>query len=155
MEHPLDGPTGRPTFEDQRRPFAAFIVSLLAGLWMLLTAGMMIAGRYGAQPTTMMDGDHNGQGGRAVSWWAWRPDLMSAHGPGSPWPTLGLIAGILVLIGALAILARPAKSRNWGLAILIASAVILAVGGAGFLACLLGIVGGILAMTWKPAVRGL
>ena len=66
----------------------------------------------------------------------------------SPW--LGLIAGIIILLGAIGLYAKPEHRNGWGIAIIVVSALNLFLGMGGFLACILGIVGGILALTWHP-----
>ncbi|KPL18675.1 MAG: hypothetical protein AMJ92_06990 [candidate division Zixibacteria bacterium SM23_81] len=66
------------------------------------------------------------------------------------WPWLGVIAGIIVLLGAAMIYSKPAKAQGWGMAILISSAISLIAGMGGFLAGVLGIIGGALAIAWRP-----
>ena len=69
------------------QPTAAFVLSLLAGLWMLGAGGMMGGFGWGG----MMRG-WQGMGG-----WMWGRDARSF---GVWWPWFGLFAGIVVLIGA-------------------------------------------------------
>lgn len=62
---------------------------------------------------------------------------------------IGLISGIVILVGAIMVYTQPSKASTWGALILIFS--ILGFFGMGgfFLGGILGVVGGILAMTWK------
>ncbi len=116
------------------RPVTAFVLSLLAGLWMLLAGGaMMGSAGWGSMGPGMMGGGGMG--------WMW------GHGVIGWWPWLGLLAGIIVLIGAAMLYAKPAQSQGWGIVILVASALNLFLGMGGLLASLLGIVAGALALT--------
>jgi len=48
---------------------------------------------------------------------------------------------------------RPAAATGWGVVILVSSCVALLAGTGGFLAGILGIVGGALAIAWKPRAQ--
>lgn len=119
----------------EQKPVTAFVLALLAGLWMVTVGGMMAG--FGWR-----------SGGMG---WMWGHGMMggSFASPSPWWPWFGLIAGIVVLVGAAMLYARPAQSRGWGLAILVASALNLFLGMGGLLASLLGIIGGALAITTK------
>ena len=125
--------------QEQRKPIAAFVLSLIAGLWMLAGRGMMA----GAGWNMFMRGH-----------WPWGHPMMRGAGDLFPslwlWPGLGIVAGIVVLVGAVVIYSKPPKAKSWGAAILIASAVSLIAGMGGFLPGVLGIIGGALAMAWRP-----
>lgn len=131
------------------RPTAGFALSLIAGLWMLFAGGMVGMGYMGGHGwgDHMMEGDHHGGG---YDWMWQHHQMMHGYGGGMLWGWTGVIAGLLVLIGAILLYTRPATTRAWGVVILIASAVALLAGAGGFLAGVLGVVGGILAVTWKP-----
>jgi hypothetical protein len=65
---------------------------------------------------------------------------------------LGLIFGVIVVISAVMLNSRPQEHTTWGVLIIIFSVLSVfgsAIGGFG-LGLILGIIGGILAMTWKP-----
>jgi hypothetical protein len=65
---------------------------------------------------------------------------------------LGLIFGVIVIISALMLNSKPQEHTTWGTLILIFSVISLfgsAMGGFG-IGLILGIIGGILAITWKP-----
>jgi len=69
---------------------------------------------------------------------------------GSVFGWVGIVSGILVIVGAAMLQARPDQSSNWGVIILIFSILSL-FGAGGFIAGLiLGIIGGAMAMSWKP-----
>ncbi len=123
------------------KPVAAFVVSLIAGLWMTAVGGMM---GWGGQ---MMRGP--GQGGNGSYEWMWQHHRMMHAYAGGPWSWIGIAAGIVVLIGAVALYSRPSTAKAWGIVILAASVADLLAGAGGLLAGILGMVGGILAMTWQ------
>lgn len=130
------------------RPTAGFVLSLIAGLWMLLTGGMVGMGYTSGHGWGghMMEGGHHGDG----YGWMWRHhQMMHGYGAGMLWGWTGVIAGLLVLLGAVFLYTRPSTARMWGVVILIASAVALLAGAGGFLAGVLGVIGGVLAVTWK------
>ena len=117
-------------------PTAAFVLSLLAGLWMLGAVGMMGGFGWGG-----MMGGWQGMGG-----WMWGRGMRS-FGIWSPW--FGVFAGILVLIGAVMIYVKPEQRRGWGVAILVTSALNFFVGMGGLIAGTLGVIGGVLALGTK------
>ncbi len=68
---------------------------------------------------------------------------------------IGIVSGVIVLVGAVMLSSHLDRNASWGTVILIFSAVGL-LGGGGFLVgSLLGILGGILAITWRPVTRNL
>lgn len=115
---------------------AAFVLSLLAGLWML-SAGSMMSG-FGWDG---MIGHWQGMHG-----WMWGRGM---HTFGMSWPWLGVAAGIVVLVGAVMLYVKPEQRQSWGLAILVASALNVFVGIGGVLAGALGVIGGVLALSAK------
>jgi len=120
----------------EQRPTTAFVLSLLAGLWMLSTGGMM----YGMGPG-FMDG-----GGSMM----WGHGMMRTFGPGLWVPWFGPAGGIILLIGAVFLYSKPEESRTWGLVILVVAALNVFVGMGGLLAGTLGVIGGALALSWNP-----
>jgi hypothetical protein len=127
----------RPQRTEQ--PTAAFVLSLLAGLWML-AGGMM--GSLGWGGMMGMMGGWQGAGG-----WMWGLGGMQRFGAWAPWS--GAVAGIIVLIGSVMLYVKPAQRRSWGVAIIVASALNIFLGMMGLLAGTLGVVGGVLALGTK------
>jgi hypothetical protein len=128
----------RPSAEP--KPTAAFVLSLIAGLWMLTTRGL----------TTRF------MGPMVMRWpWFWYHRMFRGAGDVTPflelWSWLGAVVGILVLVGAVVIYTRPQGAAIWGKIILIASAISLIIGLGGFLPGVLGIVAGALAIAWGRA----
>ena len=119
-----------------KQPTAAFVLSLLAGLWMLAAGGMIGGSGWGG----MMGGWH-GMG-----------DWMGGRGTrtfGVWWPLFGVFAGIVVLVGAVMLYVRPEQRRSWGVVILVASALNILFGMMGLLAGTMGVIGGVLALRTK------
>ncbi len=117
----------------RQKPTAAFILSLLAGLSMLGTGWMVSAMGAGGPPG-----------------WMWSPGMMRGFPPALWWPWFGLVAGLVVLIGAVILYSNPAQARTWGIVILIASGLNFLIGMGGFVSGTLGIIGGALALSWRP-----
>lgn len=127
-------------------PVAPFILSLLGGILVLGGGGMMttfssgvpyyggmMGGYYG-----MMDGYYGMMQGFGLAGWF----LGLA--------AIGLISGIAILIGAMMIYTQPGRAQTWGVVVLVFSIVSFLGMGGFFLGAILGVVGGILAMTWNP-----
>jgi hypothetical protein len=121
------------------KPTVAFVLSLLAGLWMLSAGGMIGGLGWGT-----MGGQYGMAHWQGMGDWMWGRGM---HAFGMSWPWFGLVAGIVVLIGAVTLYVKPEQRRSWGLAILVISALDVFVGIGGLLAGALGVVGGVLAMT--------
>jgi len=65
----------------------------------------------------------------------------------------GLVSGIIVLVSAVILLTKPSQVRTWGVLILVFS-VLSFLGPGGFVVgAILGIVGGILTLRWKPSLQ--
>jgi hypothetical protein len=113
------------------RPIAAFVLTLLAGLWLLGRSGMMY--RWG----------HEAWRGPMHGWMEpWAPGAFLGIG----WPWLGIVAGVILLVAAVALHVRPEARRQWGIVILVTSGLHLLLGMGGFLADILGLVAGGLAL---------
>lgn len=108
------------------RPVAAFVLALLAGLWMLASGAMMAWGMEN---------------------WMWGHGMMRGFAPRLWWPWFGIVAGIVVLMGAAMLYMKPAQRQTWGMVILIVSALNFFFGMGGLLAGALGVIGGALALS--------
>ncbi|MEM0384093.1 MAG: hypothetical protein QXS57_00370 [Candidatus Caldarchaeum sp.] len=125
------------------KPTAAFILSLAGGV--LILAG----GVFGLTAWMMW-------GGMAY-WGGWRgmmgPWMMMGWWMPWAWSALsltGLFSGIAVIASALMLQSRPNQAQTWG-ALILAFSIISIFGMGGFIiGALLALVGGILALTWKP-----
>jgi len=125
----------------EEKPVAAFILSLAAGVLVLVGGVVLLAWMY--YPSWM---SWRGMMMPMMMWWAgwvwWIPSII------------GIVSGVVIIIGALAVYSNPQLSQLWGALILIFSLVSLLGLGGFVVGSLLGIVGGILTIGWKPAVRG-
>lgn len=126
------------------KPIAAFVLSLMGGIFILLGAvvmSMFTSGAMNMMTGTMMN-VHGGMGMTVMMGFA--PILA----------IVGIASGIMVILGSMMLYNRPAESQLWG-AIILAFSVVSLLGGLGGLLVgfILGLVGGILALTWKPSVQ--
>ncbi len=129
------------------RPTVAVILSIIGGALMLLCgsmAFMMLA--YHGEDFGMMDGFGGMMGGyrNMMNGLGFSYSLMSGL------MLVSLVSGVLVIIGAVMINIHPSQSRTWGIIVLVFS-IVSFLGMGGFLiGAVLGIVGGALALSWKP-----
>jgi hypothetical protein len=128
------------------KPTAAFVLSLIAGLLILIGGATRLMFRFywfggmmrgfGARWSGMM-----GSPGYAI---VWGFSFMDA--------IVGLVLGVLMIVGAIMLNNRPQRHRTWGTVIVILSVLSFfarAMGGFG-IGLILGLIGGVLAITWKP-----
>lgn len=129
----------------EEKPTAAFILSLLAGIFILLGGGMMTMmgswlGNYG------MMSYYGRWGGMMGTGFGMLRFAFGAMG------VVGLIFGAIVIISALMLNSKPEQHQTWGSLIVLFSALSIfgsAMGGFG-VGLVLGLIGGILAIMWKP-----
>ncbi len=132
----------------------AFVLSLVGGVLILI--GGLVSSVWsvmgGSNFWGMTDGNGGMMGGTGgmMGGWNW---MMGGYG--FPFGFLGafsfvaLVAGVLVIVGAVMLNARPAEHLTWGVIVLVFS-VISFVGMGGFvIGALLGIVGGALALSQR------
>lgn len=125
-----------------QKPTAAFVLSLLAGIFIVIGGGVRfmigaLMGRYGAS-RGMMRGFGFGLFARTL------------RGLGIGFRLIGILAvvfGIIVIVAALLLYIQPSGHVVWGVLILVFS--ILSVFGS-VIGIVLGIIGGILAIIWHP-----
>lgn len=109
------------------KPTAAFVLSLLGGIFILL-GGVVIAAI-----------------GAAI--FAFLPAVGLVIG------VIGLALGILVIVGAIMLYIHPEQHVTWGVIVLVFSILSIFTSLGGFLVGLiLGIIGGALGIGWKPQV---
>lgn len=127
----------------QDRPVAPFILSLIAGLLILVGGGMMVSlarfpffgGMMGGYYGTM-SGYYGMMGGYGGGWF---------YG----FSVIGIISGILVLMSAIMLYNEPGRAYTWGVLILVFSVLSFFGMGGFMLGALLGVVGGTLALMWR------
>lgn len=64
--------------------------------------------------------------------------------------TFGLVSGIIVLLSGIMLRTSPSERSVWGVLILVFSVLSFFGFGGFIIGAILGIVGGIMALTWKP-----
>lgn len=118
----------------EEKPVAAFILSLLGGVF-VLAAGIVIALFASAIGLVLV---------RFTPWIGGAVIILGFT---------GLILGVLMIIGAVQIgTGEPNKVRTWSIVIIVLSVLSLFVVFGGFIVgFILGLVGGILGLTWKSA----
>ncbi|MEM2996750.1 MAG: hypothetical protein QW639_02685 [Candidatus Bathyarchaeia archaeon] len=127
----------------EERPTIAVVLSLIGGVLILLGSTMrFIMPMYGWMGYGMMGGFNHMMGS------PWNPFVFM----GGLW-LIGLVSGVLVIIGAAMLNARPAEHYAWGTIILVFSAISFLGMGGLLIGAILGIIGGVLALTFKPAGR--
>jgi hypothetical protein len=138
---------------ETERPTAAFLLSLVGGIFIILGggAGMMFGGLGGFGGFggfgPMMGGYYRGMMGYGFSPYG----MMGALGFGL-FGILGLIFGVIVIISAFMLNSKPNEHSTWGTLIVVFSVLSLfggMMGGFG-IGLILGLIGGILGITWKP-----
>jgi len=133
------------TNQSSAMPVAPFVLSLLAAVLILGGSGMMTTFSSGVPYYGGMMGGYYGMMGGYYG-------MMKGFGFGG-WfyalAAIGLISGAIILVGAIMVYTQPSKVSTWGTLILIFSILSFFGMGGFFLGGILGVVGGILAMTWK------
>lgn len=119
----------------------AFVLSLIGGL--VIIAGSAIAAVLSAF------------GSPYDTYYGMGPGMMGGYwfGYGSGWmvgfSVAALVCGILVLIGAIMLNARPAENTAWGIVVLVFSIASFIGMGGYFLGAVLGIAGGAIALSYR------
>lgn len=137
--------------EKEERPSAAFILSLLGGVFILLGGGVRSLfgfGGWGMMGGYTGYGGYRGWGGMMGGYPSYGYGMMGGLGFGT-FGILGLIFGAIVIVSALMLNRKPEQHSTWGILIVIFSVLSLlggAMGGFG-VGLVLGLIGGILAIT--------
>jgi len=154
----------------EEKPTVAFVLSLIGGVFILLGGGMM--SMFGPYSLGGMMNGYSGYGGmmngysgyEEYSGSGWYGGMMGRYlsGPGfgmmggyrfgGIFGLAGIVFGIVVVVSAVMLYNKPIEHSKWGLLVLIFS--VLSVFGsamAGFgVGLILGVLGGMFALTWKP-----
>ncbi len=129
------------------KPTTAFVLSLIAGVFILLGGGMMtmIGSWIGTYGYGMM-GRYGGWGGMMGTGFGMMGLGFGALG------LLGLVFGAIVIVSAIMLNNKPEQHQTWGSLIVLFSVLSIfgsAMGGFG-VGLVLGLIGGVLAITWTP-----
>jgi len=125
------------------KPTTAFILSLLAGIFILL--GGIVSWGFIGMGGGWYGGWHGMMGGYGMM-------SLPLWGFSLVFGIVGLTMGIIVILGAIMLDSRPREHETWGVIILIFSILSVIGGMGGFgIGLILGIVGGALAISWTPS----
>ena len=131
----------------EEKPTAALILSLVAGVFILLGGGTMtMTGSWLGNYGMMGQYGRRDWGGMMGTGFGMMRFAFGAMG------VLGIIFGAVVIISALMLNNKPEQHQTWGSLIVLFSVLSIfgsAMGGFG-IGLILGLIGGILAITWKP-----
>lgn len=127
-----------------RSPQGAFALSLAAGILMLLGGGLFYLWFGGA------GFGYGTFGGMMGGYYGMMDGYGAPFGSMDGLVFIGLVAGVAVTIGALLLNSRPAERTTWGALILLFSLIGFLGMDGFFLGSLLGVIGGGLALSWRP-----
>lgn len=113
-----------------KKSYSAFALSLAGGILIIL--GSIVSLLFFANIQSSMHDRMGGMMGGMMSGW---------------FLSIPVVAGILVILGAVLINARPQETTLWGIIIIIFSIVGFTGMGLSFLGSILGIIGGALALS--------
>jgi len=139
---------------EPERPTTAFVLSLISGAFILLGGGIMSMFGY-----WFWGGGRGGYGGWGYGMMGPGFGMMGYPGYGMMgWAGFGLfgivgvVFGAIIIISAVMLNSRPHEHTSWGVLIAVFSVLSLfggAMGGFG-IGLILGLIGGIMGMTWTP-----
>jgi hypothetical protein len=113
------------------------IISLVNLAW--FGSGASTTGAFGSYMSGAMDGYHNFMGGYA-----------SSTGFFAAVSVVSVVCGVIVVIAALVLRIHPEEHFMWGAVIVAFSAVSFVGMGGYFVGAVFGIVGGVIALNYKP-----
>ena len=129
---------------NEEKPTAAFLLSLVAGIFILLGAALVSLMGYGfmGMMNRFGNGGRYGMMGQGFGMMGYGFGILAI---------LGLIFGAIVIISAYMLNSKPQEHTTWGTLIVIFSVISIFGSAGGFgVGLILGIIGGVLAITWKP-----
>ncbi len=128
---------------NEKKPTVPYALSLIAGILTLL--GGLAMAYVGVRRFDFMGRMMRGYGYAFAAVPGFFSPFMSFAG------ILGIIFGLVVIASAIMLNRRPAQHTTWGILIMVFSILGIFGGLGGYLVGLvLGIVGGALAVAWKP-----
>lgn len=117
-------------------PNGAYILSLIGGIFIIL-AGLVYVAIAAVASSVYSSLGLGGIGAAAAS-------ILIVYA------VVALILGFLVIYGAIQLKRRPEGARTWGVLILVFSLISIIGGGGFYIGLILGLIGGILAIVWRP-----
>lgn len=137
------------TKTEKKPASTAFALSLAAGT-IILFGGVLQLIFFANFSSSGFGGNMMGpemMGGGMMGWWTgpWWPMM----GGWFLFPLLVLISGIIVLVAALMLNTKPCETHTWGMIMLVFSVIAFLRTGISILGAILGILGGIIALSTK------
>jgi uncharacterized protein DUF6114 len=126
-------------------PTTASILSLIGGVLILMGGALFVFVSVYVLPNFVFSHVHTPPGFNTASIPAIAQGVVGVMG------IFGLISGIIVLLSSVMLLSNVGQRRTWGVLILVFS-ILSFIGFGGFIiGAILGMVGGILTLRWKPS----
>lgn len=114
----------------------AFVLSLIAGILILLNAtAVAVAATWSPEIFPTIPGTSGN-------------DTATLYNVA----VVGLICGAMVVLGAMLLRRKPAQKRSWGVMIIVFSIPSVVTGGGFIVGFIIGVVGGVMALSRKPAL---
>jgi hypothetical protein len=118
------------------KPTQAFNLALTAGILILVNAVLLWV---------------------VTTWFLWiMPTIPGTSNDTVPFGTLtaiGITCAALVMLSAFMLQSKPASRKVWGILIIVFSVPSFIMGGGFIIGLILGIIGGIKAVKWKPKMQ--
>jgi len=126
------------------KPVAAFILSSLAGIFIILGGSIWYLWLDGHLDMGWMEGMMHGWEEHMHTWGFEGAISYSMS-------LLGIVSGVIVIVASVMLYLNPNQRQLWGALIIAFSviSVLSCMGGMG-IGLILGIIGGVLAILWKP-----
>jgi len=125
----------------EQKPYAAFLLSFAGGTLVLANGLVFILASRGISGA--LDYMINTGGLPLAAALAIQHILFSLS-------SVGLILGALMIFASLMLYYKPSSCCGWGAAILVLSILSIFAGGGFLLGLILGVIGGSLAVAWRP-----
>ncbi len=126
-----------------------FVLSLIGGILVLLFS--LIYSVWFSVAAPNWGGFGGWMGGMMGNYHGFMGGYGSSYGFMTGISIVGLVSGIIVIISAVLLRAHPSDHLIWGTLIVVFSAISFLGMGGFFIGAILGIIGGALALSYKPA----
>jgi len=137
----------------EQKPVAAFVLGLVAGVFILLGSIVMSLFAFGNPVMAMSGMGGMGMMGSMMSgiMAGFNSVMVVMMGYSSTFRLVGFASGALVIVGSVMLYNRPSEGQAWSAVILAFSLLSIVGAMGGFMAGLvMGVLGGIFGLVWKP-----
>ena len=125
----------------EEKPYAAFILTLAGGS--LILANGLVVFLASREISRVLEYIMNSRGLSMGVVLAVHQILLSLS-------SVGLVLGAFMIFASLMLYYKPNSSGGWGAAVLVLSILSVFAGGGFFVGLILGVIGGSLAIAWRP-----